>query len=443
MGISNIIFILLLVVAIVLFTIHVKKIRRNILLGKPTDRNDRKADRWKLTALVALGQKKMFQRPLPAVLHLFVYIGFVLINIEVLEMCIDGMLGTHRFLSFLNFSGIRLYDILIGSFEVLAFLVTIGCLLFLIRRNMIGVKRLVMNDLKGWPTTDANLILIAEVIIMSSLFVMNLADQALQQTGNELYHPAGSFPLTHYFVNHFSSMNEGTLVLIERTAWWFHIIGVLCFLNYLVVSKHLHILLAFPNVFYSNLNPKGQFSNLESVTNEVKAMLDPTPGSYRDTPPTPAHPPQRFGAKDVFDLSWKQLLDAYTCTECGRCTAACPANQTGKLLSPRKIMMDTRDRLEEVGKNIDTNKQFTDDGKALFSNYISAEELWACTSCNACVQECPVNIDPLSIIIDIRRFLVMEQSAAPSSINAMATNIENNGAPWQYSPMDRANWAKE
>jgi len=440
MGISNIIFILLLIAGISLFIINAKKIRRNILLGKPVTRNDNKAERWKLMTLVALGQKKMFQRPVPALLHLFVYIGFVLINIEVLEMFIDGIFGTHRFLSFLNFESFRLYDIMIGSFEALAFFVTLGCLLFLIRRNIIKVKRLVMKDLNGWPKTDANLILIAEVLIMSSLFIMNTADHVLQQMGSEHYHHAGNFPITQFLIPLFSGINEATLILIERSAWWFHIFGVLWFLNYLVISKHLHIVLAFPNVFYSNLNPKGQFTNLESVTNEVKAMLDP---SFTPSEPINPNQPMRFGAKDVFDLSWKQLLDAYTCTECGRCTSVCPANQTGKLLSPRKIMMDTRDRLEEVGKNIDKNKQFIDDGKSLFGNYISAEELWACTSCNACVQECPVNIDPLSIIIDIRRYLVMEQSAAPQSINMMATNIENNGAPWQYSPSDRLNWANE
>lgn len=400
--------------------------------------------------LVALGQKKMFQRPIPALLHLFVYVGFVLINIEVLEMFIDGTFGTHRIFSFLNIGNFHLYNYMIGSFEVLAFLVTLGCAIFLIRRNIIHVKRLAMKELNGWPRTDANLILTFEILIMSALFVMNTTDQTLQQMGRQHYHPEGNFPVTKYLVPYFAGMSEHNLIFIERFSWWFHVFGVLGFLNYLIVSKHLHILLAFPNVFYSNLNPKGKFTNLESVTTEVKAMLDPS-----FTPPTPAEGThQRFGAKDVFDLSWKQLLDSYSCTECGRCTSACPANQTGKLLSPRKIMMDTRDRLEEVGKNIDKNKKsrekrdpsfggFTDDGKSLFGNYISAEELWACTTCNACVQECPVNIDPLSIIVDLRRFLVMEQSSAPQSLNMMSTNIENNGAPWQYSPMDRANWINE
>ena len=439
MGISNIIFILLLIAGVGLFIKNARKIRRNILLGKDVNRSDKKSERWKIMTLVALGQKKMFQRPLPALLHLFVYVGFVLINIEVLEMFIDGTFGTHRFLSFLNFENFHIYNMMIGSFEVFAFLVTFGCVAFLIRRNIIHVKRLAMKELNGWPKMDANLILISEILIMSALFIMNAADQSLQTLGSEHYHASGSFPVTKHLAPLFSGMSEHSLIIIERTSWWFHIVGVFGFLNYLVISKHLHILLAFPNVFYSNLNPKGKFTNLESVTNEVKAMLDPS-----FTPPTadPNHP-QRFGAKDVFDLSWKQLLDSYSCTECGRCTSACPANQTGKLLSPRKIMMDTRDRLEEVGKNIDENGKFTDDGKSLFGNYISAEELWACTTCNACVQECPVNIDPLSIIVDVRRFLVMEQSAAPQSLNMMSTNIENNGAPWQYSPADRLNWVKE
>ena len=426
-----------------MFIKNARKIRRNILLGRDINRSDKKSERWKIMTLVALGQKKMFQRPLPALLHLFVYVGFVLINIEVLEMFIDGAFGTHRFLSFLNFENFHLYNIMIGSFEVFAFLVTFGCAVFLIRRNIIHVKRLAMKELSGWPRMDANLILISEILIMTSLFLMNAADVNLQamsssEKGGE-YILAGTFPISSHIAPLLSSLSFGKLEILEHACWWFHIFGVLAFLNYLIISKHLHIVLAFPNVFYSNLNPKGQFTNLQSVTNEVKAMLDPS-----FTPPT-ADPnnPQRFGAKDVFDLSWKQLLDSYSCTECGRCTSACPANQTGKLLSPRKIMMDTRDRLEEVGKNIDKNGKFTDDGKSLFGNYISAEELWACTTCNACVQECPVNIDPLSIIVDVRRFLVMEQSAAPQSLNMMSTNIENNGAPWQYSPADRLNWAKE
>ncbi|HEY4798991.1 MAG TPA: (Fe-S)-binding protein, partial [Bacteroidia bacterium] len=439
MEISNIIFILIFIAGVALFIINAKKVRRNILLGKDIDRSDKKSERWKIMTLVALGQKKMFQRPLPALLHIFVYVGFVLINIEVIEMIVDGSFGTHRFLSFLNFDGFHLYNFLIGFFEVLAFLVTFGCAVFLIRRNIIRLKRFAMKDLDGWPRTDANLILASEIILMSALFLMNAADQTLQQMSSEHYFAAGSFPVSHFVAPLLSGMSEHSLMIIERSCWWLHIFGILGFLNYVIISKHFHILLSFPNVFYSNLNPKGQFTNLQSVTNEVKAMLDPS-----FTPPA-ADPntPVRFGAKDIFDLSWKQLLDAYTCTECGRCTSSCPANQTGKLLSPRKIVMATRDRLEEVGRNISKNGKFTDDSKSLFGDYISAEELWACTSCNACVQECPVNIDPLSIIVDMRRFLVMEQSAAPQALNMTFTNIENNGAPWQFSPADRLNWANE
>ena len=435
MGLQNILFILLLLGATFLFIVNVRKVRRNILLGHDIDRTDKPSERWKTMTLVALGQSKMLTRPIPAILHIFVYVGFVLINIEVVEMFIDGVTGSHRFLSFLG----GFYNFLIAFFEVLAFLVTFGCVIFLLRRNVIRIKRFISKDLDGWPRTDANLILTTEILLMSALFIMNAADQRLQAMGMHHYIKAGSFPVSSFLAPAFGGMQVGTLIVIERLCWWFHIIGILGFLNYLVISKHFHILLAFPNVFYSNLNPKGQFSNLASVTNEVKAMMDP---SFVPAP-APAGHPQRFGAKDVMDLNWKQLLDAYTCTECGRCTSACPANQTGKLLSPRKIMMDTRDRLEEVGENIDKNGSFKDDEKSLFGNYITAEELWACTSCNACVQECPVNIDPLSIIIDMRRYLVMEQSAAPAGLNLMFTNMENNGAPWQFSPADRLNWAKE
>jgi heterodisulfide reductase subunit C len=436
MGIQNIVFILLLLVATGLFVVNVRKVIRNIGLGKELDRKDNPAERIKTMVLVALGQSKMMTRPIPAILHLFVYVGFVLINIEVVEMLIDGITGSHRFLHFLG----DFYSFLIGFFEILAFLVTLGCVVFLLRRNVVKVKRLISKDLDGWPKTDANLILVTEILLMSALFTMNAADQNLQAMGSEHYIKAGSFPISSFLAPLFSGFSAGTLMLIERICWWFHIIGILGFLNYLVLSKHFHILLAFPNVYYSNLQPKGRFTNLDSVTQEVKAMLDPT-----FVPPVHnPDQPQRFGAKDVQDLNWKQLLDAYTCTECGRCTSSCPANQTGKMLSPRKIMMDTRDRLTEVGKGMDKNGGvWVDDGKSLFGDYITAEELWACTSCNACVQECPVNIDPLSIIIDLRRYLVMEQSAAPAGLNLMFTNVENNGAPWQFSPADRFNWASE
>lgn len=434
MGIANIVFILLLTAAIVWFTINVKRVIRNIQLGKDADFSDNPSQRWRTMILVALGQSKMLTRPLPAILHIFVYVGFVLINIEVLEILIDGAMGTHRVLAFMG----SFYNFLIGFFEVLALLVTLGCVIFLLRRNVAKVKRFMSKEMDGWPRSDANIILITEILLMSALFLMNAADQTLQSRSHEHYVQAGSFPVSHFIVSALSGISDSGLIFIERFCWWFHIIGILGFLNYLPYSKHFHILLAFPNTYFSNLKPKGQFSNIQSVTNEVKAMLDPS-----FTPPV-ADPnkPIRFGAKDVFDLNWKQLLDSYSCTECGRCTSSCPANQTGKLLSPRKIMMDTRKRLEEVGKNIRVNGVFKEDEKSL-SSYISNEELWACTSCNACVQECPVNIDPLSIIVEMRRYLVMEQSAAPQELNLTFTNIENNGAPWQFSPADRFNWANE
>jgi ferredoxin len=434
--IASIVFIILLSAGVALFTLNVRKVIRNIRLGKELDRTDRPAERMGIMARVALGQSKMVRRPIPAILHIFVYVGFVIINIEVIEMFVDGIFGTHRFLSI---SG-NLYSGLIACLEVLGFLVTFGCVVFLIRRNIVHVKRLVMKELDGWPKTDANVILIAEILLMTAFFTMNACDAILFERGNAHYNVGYAHPISQFLIPLFDGLSDGRLVLIERFCWWFHIVGILAFLNYLPYSKHFHILLAFPNVYYSNLKPKGEFSNLQSVTNEVKAMMDPS------FVPPPADPdvPMRFGAKDVTDLNWKQLLDAYTCTECGRCTSACPANITGKLLSPRKIMMDTRDRLVEVGKNLDANKgEFKDDGKSLLGNYITAEELWACTSCNACVQECPVNIDPLSIIVDMRRYMVMEQSAAPTELNGMFSNTENNGAPWQFSPADRLNWAKE
>ncbi|MBI3511241.1 MAG: (Fe-S)-binding protein [Bacteroidetes bacterium] len=438
--IAQTLFILLLISGSVLFTINVRKIRRNILLGKNTDRSDHKKERWMTMVRVALGQSKMVSRPLPAVLHIFVYVGFIVINIEVIEIIVDGAFGTHRVLSFLG----PLYSILIATFEILAVLVFLGCFIFFCRRNIAKVKRLASKDLDGWPRSDANYILIMEMLLMTAFLFMNAADLRLQWI--HFGHYAGvkvsssAFPVSSHLARFYGGASLKGLVMAERFCWWFHIVGIMAFLNYIPYSKHFHILLAFPNTFYSNLKAKGEFSNLPSVTNEVKAMLDPsfTP------PPPPEGTVQRFGAKDVTDLSWKQLMDAYSCTECGRCTSSCPANITGKKLSPRKIMMDTRDRLEAVGKNRDENKgKFVDDGKSLLGDLITPEEVWACTSCNACVQECPVNIDPLSIIIDLRRFMVMEQSSAPNELNMMMTNIENNAAPWQFSPADRMNWANE
>ena len=429
--IGQVIFAVLLIGAIFLFYKNARKIYRNIQLGKPLDRTDRPAERFKTMLLVAFGQKKMFKRPIPALLHLFVYVGFVIINIEMLEIVIDGLFGSHRVFSFLG----GFYDFLIYSFEILAFLVLLGCVIFAIRRNVIKVKRLNQAELNNWPKTDANLILTAEILLMAAFLTMNAADFKLQSLGAEHYHAVGSFPISQYIAQWLpESINS--LIFIERFCWWFHIVGVLAFLNYLVISKHLHILLAFPNTYFSNLNPKGEFSNMASVTEEVKVMLDPSL-------PPPSGEPSRFGVKDVQDLNWKNLLDAYTCTECGRCTSACPANITGKLLSPRKIMMDTRDRVSEVGKNIDKNGSFQDDGKSLLDTYITREEIWACTSCNACVEQCPVNINPLEIIIGLRQYAVMEESQAPASINNMLSNLEKNGAPWKYSQADRANWTNQ
>jgi len=388
---------------------------------------------------IALGQGKMVVRPVAGILHIIVYLGFIIINIEVLEIVLDGILGTHRLFAPLGFA----YDLLIGIFEVLALLVIVGIVAFWVRRNVIRLQRFIKPEMKGWPKQDANLILYFEIVLMSLFLTMNAADLQLQLLDAPHYVKAGAFPVSQFIAPLFDGLSITTLTLIERGAWWLHIVGILFFLNYLYYSKHLHILLAFPNTYYGKLNPKGQLNNLEAVTNEVKLMMDPSADPFA-APAEDAPPPEKFGASDVLDLSWVQLLNAYTCTECGRCTSECPANQTGKKLSPRKIMMDTRDRLEEVGKNIDRNKgNFIEDGKQLLGDYITHEELWACTSCNACVEACPVSIDPLSIIMEMRRYLVMEQSAAPSELNNMMGNIENNGAPWPFNQMDRINWVQE
>jgi len=436
---DNIFFALLLAIGIGYFAINVKKLIRNIKLGHDVDRSDNTSERWKNMTMVALGQSKMVKRPIAGFLHIIVYVGFVIINIEVIEIIIDGLFGTHRVLSFMG----GFYNVLIGSFEILAFLVLVAVIVFWIRRNITKISRFASSDLDGKPRNDANYILYFEVVLMSLFLLMNAADFHLQNLGIGHYDQAGSFPISQFIAPMFNGMNEGTVVIVERTTWWFHIAGILVFLNYLYFSKHLHILLAFPNTFFADLNAKGKLDNLQSVTNEVKLMMDPTADPFA-TPANPDAVPAKFGASDVQDLNWVQLLNAYSCTECGRCTSACPANLTGKKLSPRKIMMDTRDRLEEVGRNIDLNKGvFVDDGKSLLNDYITPEELWACTSCNACVEECPINISPLSIIIDMRRYLVMEQSAAPMELNNMMSNIENNGAPWPYNQMDRLNWVNE
>jgi heterodisulfide reductase subunit C len=437
---DNILFAFILGIGIGYFVINVKKISRNIKLGKDVNRTNNSSARWKNMAMIALGQSKMVKRPVAGLLHIIVYLGFIIINLEVLEIIIDGLFGTHRVFSFLGV----FYNFLIGSFEILAVLVLVAVIVFWIRRNIIKLKRFISSDLKGWPKSDANYILYFEVVLMSLFLFMNASDLWLQHMNVSHYIQAGSFPVSQFIAPLFNGMQEGTVEIFERVVWWLHISGILIFLNYLYFSKHLHILLAFPNTYFADLNPLGQFDNLESVTKEVKLMLDPNADPFAATAVDPNAAPSKFGANDVQDLNWVQLLNAYTCTECGRCTSACPANQTGKKLSPRKIMMDTRDRLVEVGNNIDLNKGvFIADGKSLLNDYITPEELWACTSCNACVEECPVNISPLSIIMDMRRYLVMEQSAAPMPLNAMMTNIENNGAPWQYNQQDRLNWKNE
>lgn len=443
--ISNILFLIALLIGVGFFIFNVRKLVRNINLGRDVDVSDHKEQRWKNMAKIALGQYKMVRRPISGIVHVLVYLGFVIINIEVLEIIIDGIFGTHRIFSFMG----GFYDFLIATFEIFGFLVLAGVIIFWLRRNVARIKRFWHSDLKGWPKLDANLILYFEVVIMCLFLTMNAADLQLQLQGATHYAAeagiVGSFPVSQFIAPFFENMSIPSLIILERTAWWLHILGILFFLNYLYYSKHLHILLAFPNTYYGRVKPQGQFDNLQSVTDEVKLMMDPEADPYA----APAENddsaiPEKFGASDATDLSWVQLMSAYTCTECGRCTSECPANQTGKKLSPRKIMMDTRDRIEEIGKNIDANSgTFKDDGKQLLNDYITPEELWACTTCNACVEACPVSINPLSIIMDMRQYLVMEQSAAPAELNNAMTNIENNAAPWPFNQMDRANWIKE
>jgi heterodisulfide reductase subunit C len=433
MYIDNLVFAVILSIGIGFFVKNVKKLKRNINLGQEIDRKDNPSARWKNMAMIALGQSKMVKRPIAAFFHLIVYAGFIIINIEVIEIIIDGLYGSHRIFSCLG----SFYGFLIGSFEILAVLVLVAVVVFWIRRNVIRLKRFASSDLTGAPKKDANTILYFEMVLMSLFLIMNATDLHFQMANH------GNI-ISQYVCTLFYSFDLVTVEVIETTSWWLHFIGIMLFLNYLYYSKHLHILLAFPNTYFADLNAKGKFDNLESVTKEVKLMMDPNADPFAAQPVDENAVPAKFGASDVHDLNWVQLLNAYTCTECGRCTSSCPANQTGKKLSPRKIMMDTRDRLEEVGRNIDANKGvFVPDSKSLLNDYITTEELWACTSCNACVEECPVNISPLSIIMDMRRYLVMEQSAAPQSLNAMMTNIENNGAPWQYNQQDRLNWKDE
>ena len=438
----NMFFVIILIISITIFTRNILKIKNNINLGRSIDRSDNKSARWKNMARIALGQSKMVSRPIAGILHVVVYIGFLIINIELLEIVVDGIFGTHRvFAPFLGSA----YNVLIATFEIFAFLVLLAVLVFWARRNIIQLNRFRKSEMKGWPKLDADLILYFEIVLMTLFLTMNGADFYIQTnfpTAND-YHQAGSFPISQFMTSVFDGMALDSVILVERSAWWMHIIGIFIFLNYLYYSKHLHILLAFPNTYFANLNAKGGFANNPTVTAEVKLMMDPDADPYA-VPETTSDEPEKFGAADVMDLNRVQLLNAYTCTECGRCTSECPANQTGKLLSPRKIMMDTRDRLTEVGNNIQKNKGvFVPDGKQLYNDYITAEELWACTSCNACVQACPIDIDPLSIIMSMRQYLVMEESAAPADLNNMMGNIENNGAPWPFNQQDRLNWVED
>ena len=420
--IAKILFGLITGIAFYIFGKKLLAIRRNIFIGKDLNLNDQPGRRWKNVLLLAFGQKKMFRNPLVALLHLVVYLGFIIINIELLEIIVDGITGSHR--AFAPYLG-SYYDFIINSFELLAALVLIACVIFYTRRNVIRLKRFISKDLTGWPRSDANTILITEIILMSLFLIMNAADTSTD------------FIISSHLQPFMQGLSEAQLSGIEHTAWWMHIIGIFAFMNYLPYSKHLQIRLAFPNAYYASLHPKGEMHNMVSIQNEVLYAMQP------ELAPANATPPEKFGARDVMDLSWKNLMDAYSCTECGRCSTACPANSTGKLLSPRKIMMSTRDRLEEVGKNIDKHKQFVDDGKSLLHDYVSVEELRACTTCNACVEECPVSISPLDIILELRRSLIMEESNAPAEWNGMFSNIENNFAPWKFSPDDRDAWTSQ
>jgi heterodisulfide reductase subunit C len=433
--VQQILFTVLTIAAIWIFIRKVKFISRNINLGRDRELPPDPA-RWRNVLLMAFGQKRMFDKPVVALLHLAVYAGFIIINIEILEIVLDGLFGTHRL--FAPHLG-KVYTFVIDFFEVLAFLVLTACAIFLVRRNVVRVGRLNMKELNGWPKSDANYILIFEIVLMTLFLVMNSADRALQLKEYGHYHDVGAFFISSSMAPLFQNLSDQTLVALERGAWWFHIAGVFVFLNYLPYSKHLHIILAFPNTYYARLQPQAEMTNMPEIQKEVLYAMQP------ETVPVDAAPDEHkaFGAKDVTDLTWKNLLDAYTCTECGRCTAACPANQTGKILSPRKIMMDTRDRMEEIGYNIDKNKTFVDDGKTLLHSYVSTEELWACTSCQACVQACPVLINPLDIINQLKRYLALEESNQPGEWNSMYSNVENNFAPWKFSPEDRDRWAQE
>ena len=435
----NILFFIILLVGIGFFIKNIRSIINNIKLGKDIQRNDKPWERLKKMTLLALGQSKMIDKPISGILHVIVYIGFVIINIELLEIVVDGLFGTHRVFAYYMGS---FYDFLIASFEILAFLVVIAVIIFWTRRNIMKIKRFLNPEMIGWPKKDADFILYFEIVLMFLFLSMNAVDGILQELNTPNYIKAGFYPISVFLQPLYKGLSIPSLILLERTFWWLHIIGILIFLNYLYYSKHLHILLAFPNTYYANLESKGKFKNNSIVTDEVKKMMDPNIDPFSVDNDNSV--PEKFGVSDVTDMNWVQLMNAYTCTECGRCTSECPANQTGKKLSPRKIMMDTRDRLVEVGKNYKKNNDtILPDGKELLNDYISPEEIWACTSCNACVESCPIGIDPLSIIMDMRQYLVMEKSSAPVDLNNMMGNIENNGAPWPFNNQDRLLWAKE
>ena len=429
-------FVLILGVAGFILSKRIQFLRRNILLGKAETRNDQPENRWKAMFLVALGQQKMFKRWVPAFLHLLIYVGFLVINLEVLEFVLDGLLGTHRLFAPL-LGGV--YTVAINVFEFLAVAVLVSCVAFLVRRNVMKVERFTKPELKGWAALDANLILVIEIILMFAILTMNATDQILAGRGDAHYLVLGPLFFSGFLQPLFEGLSTGALVALERVAWWFHIVGILAFAVYVTYSKHLHIFLAFPNTWYSNLKPKGEMVNMPEVTQEVNMML----GIPTETPAEAPAEIGRFGAKDINDLSWVNLLNAYSCTECGRCTSECPANLTGKKLSPRKIMMDVRDRAEEVGKSIDVGGPGLADGKSLLGDYISKEEINACTSCNACVESCPINIDPLSIILQMRRYVAMEESGTPAQWNSMFQNMETSFSPWKFSPSDRFNWSEK
>lgn len=431
--IQQVLFVVTLVTATIILRKRILRIKSNILLGRDVAITTPKKGRWKNVLLIAFGQKKMFKKVIPAILHLLIYAGFLIINLEVLEFIIDGITSKHRI--FAPFLG-GFYNFLMNAFEFLAVGVLISCLAFLFRRNILQVKRFRSTEMTSWPRLDANIILVTEIVLMLAILSMNATDQILQTRLPDRYPSTGNLFFSSFIVPVFDSANTSALVFIERFAWWFHIIGILAFAVYVTYSKHLHIFMAFPNTYFASIVPQGQMTNMPIVTNEVKSMLGISNAS-------PSAEPGRFGAKDINDLPWTALMGAYSCTECGRCTAECPANITGKKLSPRKIMMDTRDRMEEVGINLDKGNPGTDDGKSLLGDYITKEEINACTSCNACVEACPVLINPLEIILELRRYIAMEESGSPASWNAMFQNIETNFAPWKFSPGDRFNWSKE